>query len=136
MATTQYIGARYVPLFADPAEWDSTKQYEPLTIVLHEGNSYTSMQYVPAGIEITNEKFWALTGNYNAQVEQYRKEVADYKTLADTTEEHLATIYPLDNTPTDGSTKGVTSDGIKKAISDEATRAKTAEQTLQTNIDA
>jgi len=79
MATTQYIGARYVPLFADPAEWDSTKQYEPLTIVLHEGNSYTSRQYVPVGIDITNEKFWALTGNYNGQVEAYRKEVATYK---------------------------------------------------------
>ena len=57
MATTQYIGARYVPLFADPAEWDSTKQYEPLTIVIHNGNSYTSKQYVPVGIEITNDKF-------------------------------------------------------------------------------
>ena len=76
--TTQYIGSRYVPLFAEPAEWDSTRTYEPLTIVMHDGNSYTSRQYVPAGIEITNEKFWALTGNYNAQVEQYRKEVLAY----------------------------------------------------------
>lgn len=70
----QYIGARYVPLFADPAEWDNTKTYEPLTIVLHKGNSYTSRQYVPAGIDITNNDYWALTGNYNAQVEAYRAE--------------------------------------------------------------
>ena len=136
--TTQYIGSRYVPLFAEPAEWDSTRTYEPLTIVMHDGNSYTSRQYVPVGIEITNEKFWALTGNYNAQVEQYRKEVADYKNLADTTEEHLATIYPLDTTPTDDSTKGVTSDGIKKAITtavyDETTRATEAEHTNATAI--
>lgn len=69
----QYIGARYVPLFADPAEWDNTKTYEPLTIVLHEGNSYTSRQYVPIGIDINNNEYWALTGNYNAQVEAYRK---------------------------------------------------------------
>ena len=74
--TTQYIGSRYVPLFAEPAEWDSTRTYEPLTIVMHDGNSYTSRQYVPVGIKITNEKFWALTGNYNAQVEAYRREVA------------------------------------------------------------
>lgn len=74
--TTQYIGSRYVPLFAEPAEWDSARTYEPLTIVIHEGNSYTSRQYVPVGIEITNEKFWALTGNYNAQVEAYRRDVA------------------------------------------------------------
>ena len=69
----QYIGARYVPLFADPAEWDNQRTYEPLTIVIHHGNSYTSRQYVPVGIDINNTDFWALTGNYNAQVEQYRK---------------------------------------------------------------
>lgn len=74
MATTQYIGSRYVPIFADPVEWSSTKEYEPLTIVLHEGNSFTSKQYVPIGIDITNDMFWAETGNYNAQVEQYRRE--------------------------------------------------------------
>lgn len=76
MAVTQYIGARYVPLFADPIEWDSSKTYEPLTIVYSGGNSYTSRQYVPAGIQIDDDAYWALTGNYNAQVEQYRTEVA------------------------------------------------------------
>lgn len=73
---TQYIGARYVPLFADPIEWDSTRAYEPLTIVLYQGNSFTTRQYTPAGIDINNEVFWAKTGNYNAQVEQYRQEVS------------------------------------------------------------
>lgn len=78
MAVTQYVGARYVPLFADPIEWDSQYAYEPLTIVLHEGNSYTSRQYVPKGIDISDDKFWAETGNYNAQVEQYRQEVQTF----------------------------------------------------------
>lgn len=78
MAVTQYIGARYVPLFAEPLQWDSTKNYEPLTIVYNNGNSYTSRQYVPAGTLITNEAYWAITGNYNAQIEQYRAEVARY----------------------------------------------------------
>ncbi len=73
---TQYIGARYVPLFADPIDWSDTRTYEPLTIVYHKGNSYTSRQSVPTGIDIENESFWALTGNYNAQIEQYRTEVA------------------------------------------------------------
>ena len=75
---TQYIGARYVPLFADPIEWDSTRAYEPLTIVLYQGNSFTTRQYTPAGIDIDNEAFWAKTGNYNAQVEQYRQEVLSF----------------------------------------------------------
>lgn len=77
MAVTQYIGLRYVPLFADPLAWDNTRTYEPLTIVLYQGASYTSRQAVPTGIDISNEDYWALTGNYNAQVEQYRTEVRE-----------------------------------------------------------
>jgi hypothetical protein len=74
----EYIGARYVPIMANPIEWDNSRGYEPLTIVLHQGNSYTSMQTVPPGIDITNTEFWALTGNYNAQVEMYRQEVQGF----------------------------------------------------------
>ena len=76
MANTQYIGSRYVPILANPVEWSSTKSYEPLTIVTHEGNSYTSRQFVPVGIDIENSDYWALTGNYNAQIELYRRETA------------------------------------------------------------
>lgn len=78
MAVRQYIGARYVPEFANPLEWNKESTYEPLTIVYNAGNSYTSRQAVPAGIDITNNDYWALTGNYNAQIEQYRKEVQAY----------------------------------------------------------
>lgn len=106
MTVTQYIGSRYVPVFADPIEWDNTKTYEPLTIVTNDGNSYTSAQYVPKGIDIANASYWKLTGNYNAQVEQYRKEVANYDSrittadgtandalsLAQTNEQNIATL--------------------------------------------
>ena len=68
-----YIGARYVPIF--DGEWDNTKQYEPLTIVQYKGDTYTSKTYVPVGIDITNTTYWVLTGAYNAQVEEYRKQV-------------------------------------------------------------
>lgn len=70
-----YTGMRYVPVFADPAEWSSANSYEPLEIVIHKGNSYTSKTFVPVGIDISDPQYWALTGNYNAQVEQYRQEV-------------------------------------------------------------
>ena len=73
MTVRQYIGARYVPIFI--GEWDISKDYEPLSIVQYLGNSYTSRQAVPSGIAITNNEFWAETGNYNAQVEAYRNEV-------------------------------------------------------------
>lgn len=70
-----YIGARYVPLLV--GDWDTTKQteYEPLTVVQYRGNSYTSRTYVPKNIDITNTEYWVVTGNYNAQIEAYRKEV-------------------------------------------------------------
>ena len=102
MATTQYIGSRYVPIFADPAEWNDTRTYEPLTIVNHQGNSYTSKQYVPTGIDISNEDYWALTGNYNSQVEQYRQEtknaVAQVDSRLSENEKNVATQLSAQNT--------------------------------------
>lgn len=79
----QYIGARYVPTFGRKDEptiqWDGgIAPYEPLTIVLYQGNSYTSRTYVPSGIDILNQDYWANTGNYNAQVETYRQEVLEF----------------------------------------------------------
>ena len=37
MSVREYIGARYVPVFASEA-WSSDNYYEPLTIVLYQGN--------------------------------------------------------------------------------------------------
>ena len=68
-----YVGYRYVPKIM--GDWDNTQIYEPLSIVQYQGNSFTSRQYVPSGVELTNEEYWVSTGNYNAQVEQYRQEV-------------------------------------------------------------
>lgn len=72
-----YIGARYVPIFG--GQWDNTHEYEPLVIVEYQGNSYTSKTYVPIGADINNDMFWAVTGNYNAQIEAYRQEVIELK---------------------------------------------------------
>ena len=69
MSERKYIGARYVPLFADPLQWNNTRAYEPLTIVLNNGNSYTSRQYVPIGIDIANSDYWALSADYNAAIQ-------------------------------------------------------------------
>lgn len=86
MATRQYIGARYVPIF--DGEWDNTKAYDPLIIVSYQGNSYTSRTYVPVGANISNTAYWALTGNYNAQVEAYRQEVEQISNFV-----HAETYY-------------------------------------------
>lgn len=78
MAVREYIGMRYVPIFADPVEWDSARNYESLTIVTYQGASYTSRRPVPASIPINDGRYWVLTGNYNAQIELYRQEVRAY----------------------------------------------------------
>lgn len=67
-----YVGHRYVPKIF--GEWSKENTYEGLSIVTFEGASYTSKKHVPVGIDIKNEEYWVLTGNYNAQIEYYRKE--------------------------------------------------------------
>ena len=82
----QYVGARYVPKFANPIEWAADTSYEALTIVTFNNASYTSKIQVPptVGNPANNPKYWALTGNYNAQVEEYRQHVVNYKQETDT----------------------------------------------------
>ena len=90
MTVTQYIGARYVPLLM--GQWDSTIPYEPLSVVMYQGNSFTSRQAVPIGISISNEDYWAPTGNYNAQVEAYRQEVLAYANRISAVEDSIDEI--------------------------------------------
>lgn len=80
MANKQYIGARYVPKFYEGSngnEWDSGVSYEPLTVVTYLNDSYTSKKPVPntVGNPAHNSEYWAHTGAYNAQVEEYRQDV-------------------------------------------------------------
>lgn len=75
MAVNRYIGMRYVPKIM--GQHDSQIAYEALSIVTYNGDSYTSKQNVPPGTAITNTDYWVVTGNYNAQVEQYRTEVTN-----------------------------------------------------------
>lgn len=64
----KYLGPRCIPT-AD-GKWDKTKEYLGLSVVLDEktGDSYTSKKVVPAGTELTNKDYWALSGQYNAQM--------------------------------------------------------------------
>lgn len=65
----EYIGSRYVPQLE--GAWDINKDYENFSIVTDtNNNSYTSKKNVPAGIELSNNEYWVMTGNFNAQVQQ------------------------------------------------------------------
>ena len=80
MALRQYIGARYVPIIM--GGWNAETAYEPLSVVLYNNASYTSKKAVPAGITPTATEFWALTGNYNAQIDAFSEEFTRYKETA------------------------------------------------------
>ena len=86
--TSMYIGARYVPIFADPVEWDDEREYEPLTIVIHDGNCYTSKCYVPKGAQLPpypegQTKYWVKTSDYNYQFADLKKTVLDLSRLVE-----------------------------------------------------
>ena len=74
MAVTQYIGARYVPKFYENSdgteEWRAGVEYEPLTIVTWNGNSYTSKKPIPStvGSPSDNPSYWVATGIFNQQI--------------------------------------------------------------------
>ena len=86
--TSMYIGARYVPIFADPVEWDDEREYEPLTIVVHNGDCYTSKCYVPKGAQLPpypegQTKYWVKTSDYNSQFADLKKTVTDLSRLVE-----------------------------------------------------
>lgn len=82
-----YIGSRYVPKFysnsIDPSstDWEAGVDYEPLTVVTHGSNSYTSKRYVPdtVGAPSINPDYWAKTGDYNAAIASMQNEINDIK---------------------------------------------------------
>lgn len=79
MQNNKYIGNRYVPKHC--GDWDNTKNtaYESLSVVLWEGNSFTSKQNVPKGIDITSTEYWVKSANYNAQIAIYEQNIASYR---------------------------------------------------------
>ena len=130
----EYIGARYVPVFANPPEWNDTRGYEPLTIVLHQGNSFTSTQYVPTGIDISNTKYWLETGNWNAQIEAYREEVLRFDGRitqnADDIKANMAAIA-------DEATARASADtALQQLIESEETARKAADTELRSDLSA
>ena len=77
----QSIGPRIVPMFADPPEWSADKVYSPLTLVIHNGATYMSRRCVPANTALPDtdpfyNESWVMVYDMNAQVAQYREEVA------------------------------------------------------------
>ena len=109
MSVREYIGARYVPVFADPIQWDPTNVYEPLTVVTDQGASYVSRRMVPEGILLNNTDYWVLWADFNAQLQHYIDEVDAFDSRIDALEDGLPVA--------DYTSQSTVSDAIK-AVSD------------------
>lgn len=146
--TSMYIGARYVPIFADPVEWDDEREYEPLTIVIHNGDCYTSKCYVPKGAQLPpypegQTKYWVKTSDYNYQFADLKKTVTDLSRLVEQFQKDNERFTELINSwntkveqwETDMTTWGERLDTVESNVADltdslnaEIARAKAAEQ--------
>nr|DAE73998.1 MAG TPA: nuclear pore complex protein [Caudoviricetes sp.] len=146
--TSMYIGARYVPIFADPVEWDNEREYEPLTIVIHDGSCYTSKCYVPKGAQLPpypegQTKYWVKTSDYNYQFADLKKTVLDLSRLVEQFQKDNKTFTDLINGwnekvqqwETEMTAWGERLDAVESRITDltaslnaEIDRAKAAEQ--------
>ena len=62
------FAAENVLHYADPLDWDITKQYQSNTMVRNTQDNYIylSLQPVPAGIDISNTDYWYRIGDLNA----------------------------------------------------------------------
>lgn len=130
----EYIGARYVPVFANPPEWNDTRGYEPLTIVLHQGNSFTSTQYVPTGIDISNTEYWLETGNWNAQIEAYREEVRRFDGRI--TQNANDIMEAIKANAAEAAARASADTALQQLIESEETARKAADTELHQNLSA
>lgn len=114
MAVRQYIGARYVPLYA--GDWDATKNYEPLTIVTDgNGNSYTSLKDVPNGIDLTNRDYWIMSSSFSSSIDILRRQVSEVQddleaitSKVTTNEEHISSNANMIETLRQGTSNFIT----------------------------
>ena len=79
--------------YADPIQWDITKQYEKNTIVIDplSGTAYISVAPVPVGVALTNPDYWTVVfdleqfvtkanGNFTFNVEEQTTTTATFDT--------------------------------------------------------
>lgn len=94
MAIREYKGARYVMRVAKAGlVHNPANTYEALELVQNSaGETYLSVQPVPAGIPLTNTAYWILTAMTNAQLQQV---ITDLNSL-DTRVTNLETVTKSD----------------------------------------
>lgn len=68
--------------YADPIQWNITKQYEANTVVVDPatGVAYISTKPVPSGIALSNTDYWTVVFDLDALFSDLEQEMEDFKT--------------------------------------------------------
>ena len=62
--------------YADPIQWDITRQYEANTVVVDsQGNAYLSVQPVPSGVSLDRTEYWTKIGNFDELFANVKKAI-------------------------------------------------------------
>lgn len=72
--------------YANPLEWDITKQYPKNQVVLDtNGDGYLSVAAVPIGVQITNNDYWTKIGNFSELWASVKQSITDADEKLNTT---------------------------------------------------
>lgn len=68
--------------YADPIQWNITKQYEANTVVIDPatGTAYISTKPVPSGIALSNTDYWTVVFDLDTLFSDLEQEMEDFKT--------------------------------------------------------
>ena len=104
-------------------EWSDENTYDYYDVVQSNGTSYIAVQDVPVGTALTDTEYWAKWNDPNAQVklmqdtiDMFDSRINAAETAAQSANTAVSAVTPFDQTPTAGSTKGVTSGGVDTKI--------------------
>lgn len=86
--------------FADPINWDITKQYEANTIVIDNlGNGYISRKAVPEGIALSNSDYWVEVAAFGGMIENLMHQISsadEESSRTATVDRHIGDLVWLD----------------------------------------
>ena len=130
--------------YADPIQWDITRQYPKNCVVVDKnGDGYLSVQPVPVGVEIGNTDYWTKIGNFSKLWSTVKLAItaADEGLKTTASADHAASdLVWLNNTLyvcTTAITRGTeydTNNTAKTTIDARLANLANAVKTLQTNI--
>lgn len=79
--------------YADPIQWDITRQYEKNTIVIdpNTGTAYISVKTVPSGVSLSRDEYWTVVFDLQRFVTKSNQNIADNYEIDPTNTATMAT---------------------------------------------